>query len=118
MSVLEVMVHLEVDAEEFRSDYVKTELHISDDVVSERVDALAPMDDEMLQRVAARYGAKAFAVLLVPSVVIPEQFHLLLNPEHQDSSKITRARAEAATTRSVRWATRGRLSGRRCRNPR
>jgi RES domain-containing protein len=88
LAVLEALVHLEFAPEWFPPDYVKIEIHISDEVAIQRLDTLPPTDDEIRQRGAAWYDANATVVLLVPSVVVPEEFNLLINPGHKDFSKV------------------------------
>lgn len=54
-------------------------------------------DAEPAGRVSIRLGSewiasKASAVLVVPSAIIPEEFNVLINPQHPDSASITAAK--------------------------
>lgn len=54
-------------------------------------------DAEPAGRVSIRLGSewiasRASAVLVVPSAIIPEEFNVLINPQHPDSTAITAAK--------------------------
>ena len=42
-------------------------------------------------------GAQASALLVIPSIVVPEEFNVLINPRHPDSARITAAKVRKWT---------------------
>lgn len=91
LAVLEVVVHLEVDLNEFPSDYVKIAIEIPDTVSIDRIEKLPKTDAEMSELGTRWREAACSAVLLVPSVVVPEEFNVLFNPEHPDFPEVEAA---------------------------
>jgi len=88
LAVLEVLVHLEVDPEDFPADYVKIPIEIPPSV---KLDRIERVPDDMRQ--TAEIGSKWYRSgktlgLLVPSVIIPEERNLLLNPTHPDFPRV------------------------------
>ena len=82
LAVLEVLVHLELDPEDFPADYVKIPIEIPRSVKLDRIERLP---DEMRQTVeigSRWYRSGKTLGLLVPSVIVPEERNLLLNPTH------------------------------------
>jgi RES domain-containing protein len=99
-ALLEVMVHLEIDAEDLPSHYQMLGLDVPDDVSVTRVDEreLPPnwrehtdvtrsLGDNWLREVSA-------ALLRVPSAVVPDASNYLLNPAHRDAARIGIASTE------------------------
>ncbi len=98
LAVLEIIVHLEVALDEFPSDYVKIAIEVPDAVSIRRIERLPKTDAEMSEFGSRWYESASSAVLAVPSIVVPEEFNLLLNPEHADFHKI-----KAAASRPFRF---------------
>lgn len=88
LTVLEIIVHLDLAPDEFPDDYVKIAIEIPDSVSIQRISVLPPNDEEMLRTGVAWYESGAAAVLMAPSVVVPEEYNLLFNPAHADFSAI------------------------------
>ena len=88
LAVLEVLVHLDVELREFPSDYVKIPMEIPRSVKLDRIDRL-PKDLAHTIEIGSRWRRTAKTVgLLVPSIVVPEERNLLLNPEHSDFRRL------------------------------
>ncbi|HVN28178.1 MAG TPA: RES family NAD+ phosphorylase [Candidatus Binataceae bacterium] len=88
LAVLEVLVHLDVEVQEFPSDYVKIPIEVPRSVRLDRIDRL-PDDLADTVEIGSRWFRTAKTVgLLVPSVVVPEERNLLLNPSHRDFPRL------------------------------
>jgi RES domain-containing protein len=88
LPVLEVMVHLDLDPAYLPDDYRLLALEIPDDALSERLEqapeqaaACAAMGDDFLLRGEAFW-------LSVPSVVVPQDRNILINPLHPQASRL------------------------------
>jgi RES domain-containing protein len=92
LAVLEVIVHLELAPELIPPDYVKIEIDVPDEVTVERVEVLPRTTDAMLDLGVRWYESGATAALLVPSVIVVEEYNLLVNPAHRDFAKIRAGR--------------------------
>ncbi|MGH7842082.1 MAG: RES family NAD+ phosphorylase [Candidatus Binataceae bacterium] len=92
LAVLQIIVHLELPPERLPPDYVKIEIQVPDEVSSERCDRLPSTASAMLELGTRWYQTAATAALLVPSVIVPEERNLLLNPGHRDFAKVRAAR--------------------------
>jgi RES domain-containing protein len=92
-ALVEVLVHLEIDAEDVPASYQLLAVDFSDDLTFETVDedGLAPdwgtnlnatrqLGDQWL-------NAGRTALLRVPSVIVPFAFNWLMNPGHADAAK-------------------------------
>ena len=55
-------------------------------------------------------GAQTSALLVVPSVIVPEEFNVLINPRHADSGRITAAKVR-------KWTYDSRIGSGRTRRP-
>lgn len=88
LAALEALVHTRKD--QIPSDYVTFELMIDDSVVRILSTLEVPADWREIEPVQAGtvgtewMKSQSSAGLVVPSVVIPEERNLLLNPEHPD----------------------------------
>lgn len=82
LALLEVIVHLELALEDFPADYVKIAIEVPDAMERERVAALPKGEARMRIIGAGWYESNKTAVLMVPSVIVPEEHNLLLNPGH------------------------------------
>jgi RES domain-containing protein len=91
-ALLERMVHLELDAAELPSHYQLIAVDIPDDVAFDTVseDGLPAnwrAGDRATQRIGDRWLAeRRFALLRVPSAIVPETTNWLLNPNHPDAA--------------------------------
>ncbi len=83
--MLEILVHLDLSPELVPDDYVLMRVEWPDQIayeaITQFVDDERSVGDEWLE--AARS-----AILLVPSVILPHSFNLLLNCGHVDMSEI------------------------------
>lgn len=95
LACLETVVHLNAGGLPLNRYLV--EVTIPDDVWSDREEAdvttLVGWDAEPASMVSISYGtdwlrAGRSAVLVVPSVIAPEEKNILINPDHPDSTKI------------------------------
>ncbi len=93
-ALLEVMVHLEIDAEDLPTHYQLLGVDLPDDLASDAVDESTLPADWREQVVDTRargddwLSKGAAALLRVPSVIVPEGTNYLLNPEHLDAARI------------------------------
>ena len=88
LAVLEVIVHLELALEDFPADYVKIAIEIPEALLLERIEAL-PRTAARTREIGANWCDSAKSVgLLVPSVIVPEEHNLLLNPRHPQFESI------------------------------
>ena len=90
-ALLETLVHMEIDAEDRHAHFQVLRIEGPDSVSRERIaaDALAPGwadDPEPTQSVGDRWLSEKRSVLLeVPSVLVPETWNVLLNPQHPEA---------------------------------
>jgi RES domain-containing protein len=89
LAVLEVIVHLELALEDFPADYAKIALEVPDALRIERVQRLPKSAAQAVEIGANWYDSGRAVGLLVPSVIVPEEHNLLLNPGHPDFERIT-----------------------------
>ncbi len=93
-ALLEKLVHLELDPARLPKTYRLLKAEAPDDLPVKTVAAtdLPPhwINDEISTRtVGDEWLASRSTVLLrVPSVLVPETFNILLNPEHNDASRV------------------------------
>lgn len=88
LAVLEILVHLDVELREFPSDYVKIPIEIPRSLKLDRIDHL-PEDLADTIEIGSQWCQAAKTVgLLVPSIVVPEERNLLLNPSHRDFPRL------------------------------
>ena len=98
-ALLEVMVHVEVDAEDLPSDYQLLGIDVPDDATIESIDESGlPSDWRQQTRLTRARGddwlrAGATALYRVPSAIVPEAANYLLNPGHADAARIVIASA-------------------------
>jgi RES domain-containing protein len=96
-ALLETLVHFEIELRDLPVRYRLLRIEAPDDVLMERVlleelprdwpdklDMTRPIGDRWLE-----HGTTA--MLRVPSVLVPETFNVLLNPAHQDATRIALA---------------------------
>jgi len=86
LTVLEVRVHLDLPFELLPDDYVLLEID-SKEVSVEQGPALTAMDE------CADFGDRWLkeqrsALLVVPSVTVPQSRNVLINPRHRDAGQV------------------------------
>jgi RES domain-containing protein len=100
-ALLEVIAHLEIDAEDLPTHYQLLGIEVPDDM---EVTAVAESElpegwREQITLTRMRgdewLGAGASALLRVPSAIVPEAVNYLLNPAHHDAGRL-----------SIAWALR------------
>jgi RES domain-containing protein len=93
-ALLEILVHFEIDIQDLPVRYRLLKIEAPDDVHVERVslDQLPadwPEKTEVTRALGDGWLTKGSAALLsVPSAIVPETFNVLLNPAHEDASRI------------------------------
>jgi RES domain-containing protein len=92
-ALVETLVHLEVDSEDFPDSYTLLKISVPDGIAIQALDPPAGADwkrDLGLTRSIgdAWLAARATALARVPSVIAPHTWNVLLNPEHPDTKKI------------------------------
>jgi len=91
-SLLEILVHNEVDVQDLPRKYQFLEIDIPDSVSVETLDlsSLPPnwkSNDEVTRQSGdAWLESMRTALLRVPCVIVPETWNILMNPRHRDSS--------------------------------
>jgi RES domain-containing protein len=98
-ALLEVMVHLEVDAEDLPRDYQLLAVEVPDGISAAFIGLPDGWRDDIASTRALgdawlREGSSA--LLRVPSAIVPDARNYLFNPAHADGAKITIARAQRA----------------------
>lgn len=95
LAVLEVLVHLDLPVESLPDDYVLIGMDIPNDVAIKRMESSGlPSDWGAFDGSASRAIGESWldkvesAVLLVPSVIVPEENNVLINPRHGDATRI------------------------------
>ncbi len=94
VAVLEILVHLEVDAEDFPASYQLLTINVADDISTATVGSSALPGNWWRNPPATRaIGDKWLvtgktALLTVPCAIVPATTNTLFNPAHPDSRKI------------------------------
>ena len=93
-ALLEVMAHLEIDAEDLPTHYQLLGLEVPDDIAITTI-ANTELPDPWREQIALTRArgddwlrAGATALLRVPSAIVPEAVNYLLNPTHADAARI------------------------------
>lgn len=86
LALLEVLVHLDLDPDFLPVDYVLMTVSLLDDLATRSIDFDHPPSDQ------AGFGSRWLAerrgpVLWVPSVLLPQSYNILLNPNHPDAPR-------------------------------
>lgn len=89
LAVLEIIVHLEVPADQLPADYVKIAIEIPNEIEFDLIEELPQRARGMLDAGVRWLQSGATVGLLAPSVIIPEEQNLLLNPAHPEFAHIT-----------------------------
>jgi len=96
-ALLEVMVHLEIDLEDLPTTYQLLGIDVPDDLAVEKVDVTdiarvssAWADDPRITRGMLRpwFDEARTAIVSVPSVMVPFAQNYIINPRHQDATRI------------------------------
>ena len=88
LPVLEVMVHLDVEPEYLPDDYRLLAIEVPEDAPAERV-AAAPHDPAACGALGDGFLDRGEALTLsVPSVVVPQDRNILINPAHADARRL------------------------------
>ena len=91
-SLLEILVHNEVDVQDLPRTYQFLEIHLPDSVSLETLDLTSlPTNWKSNGEVTRQTGdawleSMRSALLLVPCVIVPETSNVLINPRHRDSA--------------------------------
>jgi RES domain-containing protein len=94
VAILEILVHLEVDAEDFPTSYQLLTIKVPDDISTTTVGSnTLPVhwwrDQPTTRAIGDKWLVAAkTALLAVPCAIAPETSNYLLNPVHPDSGKI------------------------------
>ena len=94
VAVLEILVHLEVDAEDFPSRYQLLTIDVPNDVSTATVESNVLLGNWWRDPPTTRAIGDNWlqtgktALLAVPCAIVPETTNYLLNPEHSDKPKI------------------------------
>ena len=94
VALLETLVHFEIELRDLPARYRLLRIQAPDDVRVEQalVDELPkdwPEKPDVTRAIGDRWLQNgSTAMLRVPSVLVPETFHMLLNPAHQDATRI------------------------------
>jgi len=101
-ALLEVIVHIEVDAEDLPSDYQLLGIDVPDDLAVHQLEQ-GELPADWKERVALNQKIGGVwlnegltALLRVPSAIVPEASNYLLNPLHPDAARIVIASAMPA----------------------
>lgn len=93
-ALLEVIVHLEIDAEDLPSHYQLLGVDVPDDIKITSLDEAGLHEGWREQRALTQARGDAWlqdvstALLRVPSAIVPEANNYLLNPAHADAARI------------------------------
>jgi RES domain-containing protein len=102
-ALLEIMVHLEVDAEDLPSHYPLLGIEIPDEIAIASLDETGLPEDWRRQTILTREQGDSWlaeastALLRVPSAIVPAANDYLLNPAQADAARISIASALRAT---------------------
>ena len=114
-ALLEIMVHLEIDFEELPATYQLLQIELPDEVAVEHISSAdlekrstdwkrdATITRDLLK---SWFDQRRTAVVAVPSAIVPFGTNYLVNPRHQDATRI-------AVIQAARYPHDLRLFGRR-----
>jgi RES domain-containing protein len=90
LALLEVLVHLDLPSELMPDDYCLLKIEVPDNVAVESIDhaAIASSAFDFLAAGDGWLAAAKSAVLVVPSVIVPQQQNYILNPAHPAAAHI------------------------------
>jgi RES domain-containing protein len=93
-ALLEILVHLELSADQLPRNYQLLEIHAPDEILIENVDIAAFPSDWIADRLFTQRIGNAWldkdssALLQIPSALVPNTSNYLLNPAHSDAKRI------------------------------
>lgn len=92
-ALLEILVHLDIDQVDIPDTFKLIEIAIPDEIASSaeevRARDLILTDEHSSREFGTRWlKERRSAILLVPSVIVPVETNVLINPEHPDAHKI------------------------------
>jgi len=92
-ALLEILVHLDIDQVDIPDDFNLIEIEIPGEIalLAEKVRVGDPIltDEHSSREFGTRWlKERRSAILLVPSIVVPVETNVLINPEHPDAHKI------------------------------
>ncbi len=88
LAILEVLIHLDLPAELMPDDYRLLAIDVPDDVAMEGLDAV-PTDAQACRAAGDGFLARGEAlVMLVRSVIVPQERNALLNVRHVDMARV------------------------------
>lgn len=94
LALVEILVHLDLPPELLPTDYRLLTIEVQDNAQIERLD-VTPLDAEACVRIGDDFLHRAEALgLSVPSVVVPQERNLLINPSHPAAPGIWVLRVE------------------------
>lgn len=90
LALLELLVHLDVDViPNLNSIEIEIPAGISTQTINFPKEWLKSKDDALLQEAGTEWlKAQGSAVLIVPSVIVPNEQNVLINPLHPQASRI------------------------------
>jgi RES domain-containing protein len=93
-ALIEVMVHLELDAEDLPIHYQLLGIEVPDDIATTMI-AETELPDSWREQTALTRArgdnwlrVRTAALLRVPSAIVPEATNYLLNPAHPDAARL------------------------------
>src|SRR5215470_3571955 len=93
-ALVEVLVHLELDPAQLPKSYRLLKAEASEDLPLRTIARSELPGNWITDEIATRtigdewLGSQSAALLRVPSVIVPETFNVLLNPEHGEARRI------------------------------
>lgn len=93
-ALLEKLVHLELDPAHLPKSYRLLKAEAPDDVTVKTLTSKELPADWITSEIATRtigdewLASKSTALLRVPSVIVPETFNVVLNPEHPEAGRV------------------------------
>lgn len=88
LAVLEVLVHLDLPAALIPDDMVMLSIAVPDDIAIHRLDATPAGGDACRAAGDAFLRAGDALALCVRSVVVPQEWNMLLDPRHPDMARV------------------------------
>ena len=95
LAVLEVLVHLDLPSALLPDDLRLLTITIPDDAAVRRLDPGPTDDDGCLAAGEAFLNSGDALALMVRSIVVPQEWNMLLNPRHPDMARVVTQTSEA-----------------------
>ncbi len=93
-ALIEVLVHLELDPAHFPKSYRLLKAEAPENLPARTITPSELPGNWISDQIATRtvgdewLASKIIALLRVPSVIVPETFNVLLNPQHADAARV------------------------------